>query len=109
VVEDIVRRNVLMDGTWELGGREIEFTRTDASVLNVIASHDKVVPRAASEPAGRVVGRAGRRDELIVKGGHATFGTGRAAFTKTLPSIADWIRTHSNDQGDPHGDQTART
>jgi len=107
VVDDVVRRNVLMGSAWELGGREIEFTATAANVLSVVAKHDKVVPRAASEPVTRIVGRPERRTELVVKGGHATFGTGRSAFTHTLPKLADWIREHSHEKG-PHADQTAR-
>lgn len=110
VVDSLVRENVLMTGSWRLGGRQIDFTNMAATVLNVIASHDKVVPRTASEPAGRLVGRPDRRDELVVKGGHATFGTGRSAFTHTLPRLAEWITSHSDavprDERSTGGDQT---
>jgi len=111
VVDDLVRRNALISGTWRLGGREIDFTGTDASVLNVIAERDKVVPRAASEPASRLVGRPGRREEMTVKGGHATFGTGRSAFSHTLPRVAEWIKAHSEvdtNERSNGGDQAAR-
>ncbi len=110
VVEDLVRGNVLMNGTWRIGDRDIDFTMTDAAVLNVMASRDKVVPRAASEPAGRLVGRPGQREELIVNGGHATFGTGRSAFAHTLPRLSEWIRAHSDttfEERNTDGDQTA--
>jgi polyhydroxyalkanoate synthase subunit PhaC len=96
MVDDLIRRNVLMDGSWRLGGREIDFTTTGATVLNVMASADRVVPRAAAAPAGDLVGRPDRREEMVVKGGHATFGTGRSAFKHTLPRLADWIGSHSD-------------
>jgi polyhydroxyalkanoate synthase subunit PhaC len=111
LVDELIRRNALMDGAWRVGAREIDFTATEATVLNVMASHDRVVPRAAAEPAARLVGRADRREELVVKGGHATFGTGRSAFTHTLPRLAEWIRSHSDERPEErhsHGDQTAR-
>jgi polyhydroxyalkanoate synthase len=118
MVDAFIRRNVLMEGSWRLGGREIDFTRGQATVLNVMASNDRVVPRAASEPASRLVGRPDRREELIVKGGHATFGTGRSAFTHTLPRLAEWISVRSDQrrtetdshptERDSHGDKTAR-
>jgi polyhydroxyalkanoate synthase len=111
LVDHLIRGNVLMTGSWRLGGRDIDFTTTAAMVLNVMAASDKVVPRAASEPAGRIVGRPERREELIVKGGHATFGTGRAASTNTLPKLAEWIRSHSDlrsEERNSDGDQTAR-
>jgi polyhydroxyalkanoate synthase len=111
VVEDLVRGNVLAQGRWRLGGREIDFTDTGASVLNVMAAADRVVPRAASLPVGELVGRPGRREELVVPGGHATFGTGRSAFRHTLPSLAEWIGAHSDkslEREDAHGDQAHR-
>jgi polyhydroxyalkanoate synthase len=111
VVHDLIRRNVLTRGRWRLGGREIDFTATDAAVLNVMAQADRVVPRAASEPVADLVARPERREELIVPGGHATFGTGRSAFRHTLPGLAAWIGAHSDislDTEESHGDQAHR-
>ena len=97
VVELFVRRNALMDGWLPVAGRAIDFTTTEAAVLNAMAEKDTVVPRAAAEPAGALIGRADRRDELVLPGGHVTFGTGRSAFRHTLPSLADWIAAHSDE------------
>ena len=85
VVELFVRRNALMDGSLPVGGRAIDFATTGATVLNAMADKDTVVPRAAAEPAGALVGRPDRRHELLLPGGHVTFGTGRSAFRHTLP------------------------
>jgi hypothetical protein len=60
---------------------------------------------------GELVGRPERREDLIVPGGHATFGTGRSAFKHTLPSLAHWIGAHSDttlDLEHAHGDQAHR-
>jgi polyhydroxyalkanoate synthase subunit PhaC len=96
LVEDFIRGNRLMDGTLRLGGRRIDLRRTNANVLNAMAEKDRVVPRAAAEPAIRLVGRPERREEMILAGGHATFGTGRAAFKHTLPRLSEWIAAHSD-------------
>jgi polyhydroxyalkanoate synthase len=96
VVEDLIRRNRLMDGRIQIGGREIDVARSAANVLNAMAEKDRIVPRAAAEPVGELVGRAGHRDVMILTGGHATFGTGRSAFKHTLPRLADWIASHSD-------------
>ena len=58
VVELFVRRNALMDGSLPVGGRAIDFATTGATVLNAMAEKDTVVPRAAAEPAGALVGPA---------------------------------------------------
>ena len=98
VVELFVRRNALMDGALRLGGREIDFTRTGATVLNAMAEKDTVVPRAAAQPIRELVGRPDRRHELLLPGGHVTFGTGRSAFRHSLPALADWIAAHSQER-----------
>jgi polyhydroxyalkanoate synthase subunit PhaC len=98
VVDLFVRRNALMDGSLPVGGRAIDFTRTAATVLNAMAENDTVVPRAAAEPVGALVGRPDRRHELLLPGGHVTFGTGRSAFRHTLPSLAGWIAAHSDER-----------
>jgi polyhydroxyalkanoate synthase len=108
LVGELIRGNALMEGRWRLGGREIDFATTGATVLNVMAKRDNVVPRAAAAPVADLIGRPERRQELIVPGGHATFGTGRSAFQHTLPSLAHWIGTHSLERSASHGHQTAR-
>jgi polyhydroxyalkanoate synthase subunit PhaC len=98
VVELFVRRNALLEGALRVGGREIDFARTGATVLNAMAEKDTVVPRAAAEPAGALVGRPDRRHEVVLPGGHVTFGTGRSAFRHSLPRLADWIAAHSDER-----------
>ena len=61
-----------------------------------MAQRDNVIPLAAAEPLTTLVGRPDRRDELRLRGGHVTFGTGREAFTHTLPSLTQWIAAHSD-------------
>jgi poly[(R)-3-hydroxyalkanoate] polymerase subunit PhaC len=99
VAESFVRRNALMDGSLRVGGRDIDFATTGANVLNAMAEKDTVVPRAAAEPIAALVGRPDRRHELLLPGGHVTFGTGRSAFRHTLPGLADWIAAHSDERG----------
>ena len=96
LVEELVRGNRLMDGTLRIGGRPADLTRTDAHVLNAMAEKDRVVPRAAAEPAGDIVGRPERRETMLLRGGHATFGTGSSAFRHTLPRLSQWIASHSD-------------
>lgn len=100
IVEEIVRKNVLMTGTMELGGRVIDFTNIRGHVLNAFAEKDNVVPVGAVEPASRLVGHPKRRRELRLGGGHVTFATGSRALKQTLPAIMAWIAEHC-DELDP--------
>jgi polyhydroxyalkanoate synthase len=95
IVEQFIRRNVLMTGEMRLGGRVVKFDNAKANVLSAYAERDNVVPVAAAEPSLRLVGDPSRRDELRLGGGHVTFATGRQAFKHTLPALAQWIAAHS--------------
>jgi poly[(R)-3-hydroxyalkanoate] polymerase subunit PhaC len=101
VVEELVRRNVLMTGRVRLGGRTIDLADTPGNILNAFAENDNVVPRAAVEPLLDLVGDPACRAELRLGGGHVTFAAGRHAFTRTLPALADWIAAHSDELEPP--------
>lgn len=101
VVEDVVRRNVLMSGRMQLDGREIDFARVRGNVLVAVAEKDKVVPLPAAEPATRIVGDPSRRDELRLTGGHVTFFAGRHALRRTLPALTEWLVEHSDELDPP--------
>jgi polyhydroxyalkanoate synthase len=101
IVDQFIRRNVLMTGQMRLGGRVIRFEDTPANVLSAYAERDNVVPLAAAEPSMRLVGDPSRRDELRLGGGHVTFATGRQAFQHTLPALAHWIAEHSDELDPP--------
>jgi polyhydroxyalkanoate synthase len=104
IVDEFVRKNVLMTGRMELEGREIDFTNIRGRVLNAFAEKDNVVPVAAVEPGSRVVGHPERRDELRLGGGHVTFATGSRALKQTLPAIMEWVAAHSEEL-DPPGER----
>ena len=50
MIDDLIRRNVLMTGGWELGGRMIELDKAPGNILNAVAEKDNVVPFAAVAP-----------------------------------------------------------
>ena len=101
VVEQLVRANALTTGAFRVAGRRIDFSNTSANVLVALAQRDSVIPPAAAEPLTQLVGSAERREVLRLRGGHVTFGTGREAFTHTLPSLAQWIAAHSDAFAEP--------
>jgi len=101
IVDDLIRRDVLMSGRWRLGGRTIELAAVRGNVLNAIAERDNVVPRAASEPVSRLVGDPERREEMLLTGGHVTFGAGSHAFGRTLPRLSAWLADHSDELDPP--------
>jgi poly[(R)-3-hydroxyalkanoate] polymerase subunit PhaC len=101
LVDELIRKNVLMTGSMRVGDRRIELADARGNVLNAMAERDNVVPPAAVEPVMRLVGDPVRREELRLKGGHVTFGTGRSAVKHTMPRLAGWIIEHSDERPEP--------
>jgi len=93
-IEQLVRRNALMEGTLELGGGRVDLREIHCAVLNVIAERDHIVPLPAAEPLPRLVGSEDA-GELRLAAGHVGLVAGRAAAKVTLPGIAGWIAEHS--------------
>jgi polyhydroxyalkanoate synthase len=87
-VEQLVRRNGLMDGA------VADLGRIRCPALNVLAKRDHIVPRPAAEPIPRLLG--GGADELQLDAGHVGLVAGRAAAKVTLPGIVEWIVAHSD-------------
>jgi polyhydroxyalkanoate synthase subunit PhaC len=93
-VEQLVRRNALVEGTLELGGEAVDLRQIRCPVLNVIAERDHIVPLPAAEPLPRLVGSE-EAEELRLAAGHVGLVAGRSAAKVTLPGIAGWIADHS--------------
>jgi polyhydroxyalkanoate synthase len=93
-VDQLVRRNALMEGSLRLDGEDVDLRAIRCPLLNVIAERDHIVPLAAAEPVPGLVGSE-EADELRLAAGHVGLVAGRAAAKVTLPGIAGWIRDHS--------------
>jgi polyhydroxyalkanoate synthase subunit PhaC len=92
-VDQLIRRNALMEGTLTLGGRRVDLSTIRCPALNVLAKRDHIVPRPAAEPIPRLLGAGA--DELQLDAGHVGLVAGRAAAKVTLPGLVEWIADHS--------------
>jgi polyhydroxyalkanoate synthase len=97
LVEELVRKNVLMTGAIRIGDRKVELAHARGNVLNAMAERDNVVPPPAVEPVMDLIGDPARRQELRLPGGHVTFGTGRSAVKHTMPRLTEWVVAHSDE------------
>ena len=95
-IDLLVRRNQMMRGYLYLGGRRLRLKDMRVPTLNVIAEKDDVVPVAATEPVGRLLGST-EFEELRVPAGHALV-TGRHGHGRTIPGLIDWFQRHPPEQ-----------
>lgn len=93
-IVEFYRENRLMGGTLQMQGRTVDLRNIKASLLNVIADKDHIVPNCQSITA---MDRFGTSDKLLleVKGGHIGLMVGSGASKRTWPQIDGWLAKRS--------------
>lgn len=91
----LMRDGSLMADRVRLGNRLLSLRDVSWPLLNVVATKDHIVPSGAATPVCELVGSA-QAETLELPAGHVGLVMGKAAATKTLPRIFDWLREHSD-------------
>lgn len=94
LVDLFLQRNLLASGAVPLGGRTVRLADITCPLLNVMAENDHMVPPAASEGLGALVGSDDVTD-LRIPAGHIGLAAGRDAVKITIPRIIEWLNHHS--------------
>ena len=94
LIGDFYRQNRLMEGTMTLRGQRVDLGNIRASVLNVVAAEDHIVP--PQQTAG-VMDKLGAADKELLKipGGHIGMMAGSPAIKRTWPLIEAWLAARS--------------
>ena len=90
LIKELLIENRLLKGEFTLGGRRVDLGAVTVPVLHVVAEHDHLVPRGASEP---LIGMFGSNDkqEVVLKGGHLSVVTGPNASKRLWPQLEAWL------------------
>lgn len=85
--------NALMDGTFAMSGRTVDFRSITAPLLVVLATKDHIVP---PEAASAILGMTSSTsvEEVRVGAGHIGVSVGGKGFRETWPAIADFVHKH---------------
>jgi len=94
MVNDFLRSNRLMNGTWKIGGRQVDLSAIKVPFLHLLAQDDHITPYASSRDLVQRVGSPDRQ-ELILKGGHVGLVAGRGAELRMWPALNDWLAPRS--------------
>ncbi|MDW8145331.1 MAG: alpha/beta fold hydrolase [Roseiflexaceae bacterium] len=94
LVVDLYRENRLMNGTWIMRGRPVNLGDIKASLLNIIARQDHIVPPCQSET---ILDRVSSTDkhQIIMPGGHIGIMAGSGARRGLWPQIDAWLADRS--------------
>jgi polyhydroxyalkanoate synthase subunit PhaC len=94
MVNDFLRGNKLVKGTWTLGGQRVRLADVKVPLLHLLAQDDHITPYAASCDLIKLAGSKDKT-ELIVKGGHVGLVAGRGAETRMWPALDAWLAPRS--------------
>lgn len=94
LIVDMYRKNRLMNDTMTLRGEPVHLENISASVLNLIATDDHIVPPMQTEG---VMAKISSQDKelLRIPGGHIGMMAGSAALKRTWPQIDAWLAPRS--------------
>jgi polyhydroxyalkanoate synthase len=88
------QQNLLVTGRVPLGGRTVDFADITVPFVNIVGQKDTIVPPASTGELSATVGSADA-EELPLPAGHVGLIVGRAAQTKYIPAMMDWLERHS--------------
>jgi polyhydroxyalkanoate synthase subunit PhaC len=91
---DVFIGNKIVKGEFKIHGRKVALGDIKVPLLHVLAEHDHVVPRAASDDVIRLAGSSDK-EEWIITGGHVSVVAGLGAATRTWPRMVHWLAPRS--------------
>lgn len=92
--KELLWGNKLYKGKLRLNGKRAALANIKVPLLHVVAQHDHIIPRKASDP---LVSLAGSEDkeELVLKGGHISLVAGPNAVGRLWPKLDQWLSDRS--------------
>jgi len=93
-INDYIRANQLIQGEHLVKGQRVDLSKIRASLLNVVAKYDHLVPPAQSMSIMDLVSSRDKHLEII-PAGHVGLMGGRSAKYKLWPKLARWLAERS--------------
>ena len=93
-IKELVWSDKLLKNELRIAGKTVDMGRITAPVLHFVAEHDHIVPYASSR---LLVERVGSQDkeEVVLKGGHASIVAGPGAVKRAWPRLDQWLGERS--------------
>jgi len=107
-VTEVYLRNNLIEGGVTLGGDRVDVAAIDVPLLQVVGTHDHIVPPESSKPLNE---RVASEDERIVEfdAGHIGVSVSSRAHDELWPEVRAWYAERSQPDGETVGDGDANS
>jgi polyhydroxyalkanoate synthase len=95
-LNEMYKKNSLIKGELEIGGRKVKLKNIDMPVLNIYADQDHLVPPSSSEPLGDLVSSKDIKTKSFPVG-HIGMYVSSKSQRDLAPTIANWLLERSGD------------
>ena len=89
-VEQFFQQNRLVKGQVSIGEQTVDLKQITQPVLNIVGTHDHIVPPCASEPLGQLVG-SDTYQYIAIEAGHIGVFVSKSAQAQLGNAIVDWV------------------
>ena len=86
--------NKLYTGELQVGGKAAKLANIRVPLLSIVAQHDHLAPRKATEPLLRLIS-SDDKQEILLKGGHVSLIAGLNAKRRMWPQLERWLALRS--------------
>ena len=86
--------NKLYTGELMVDGKNANLKNIEIPLLSVVAEHDHLAPRGATQDLLKLVGSTDK-EEILLKGGHVSLIAGPNAAKRMWPRVAEWLSVRS--------------
>ncbi|MFO0972258.1 MAG: class III poly(R)-hydroxyalkanoic acid synthase subunit PhaC [Phycisphaerae bacterium] len=94
------QQNLLVQGRWPIGGRNVNLHDISCPILNLMATADHLVPCGQSRLFNDLVGSADR-ESIELKAGHIGLAVGSKAQSELWPKACEWLAKRSESRSEP--------
>ncbi len=88
------QQNLLIQGKLKLGNRTVDLKNITCPILNLMATHDHLVPCGQSQPFNDAVGSSDRK-AIAFPAGHIGMAVGSRAHRDLWPQVCEWLNERS--------------
>lgn len=89
-IKSCYQQNRLKEGTLELNGKCVDYSKLTMPILNIYAEQDHIVPPASSKALRSLVNHE-KYQEMPVSGGHVGIFASKKSIKKIFPAISQWL------------------
>jgi len=93
--EEYFQKNGFMTGSLRCGGKPVTSASVTASIFNVIAGKDHIIPPASSLALDKWIGPGHDAYSHVFDLGHIGLSVGQGAFSQVWSSVAAWLQPRS--------------